>query len=777
MRDPLTAKTTRVAKSRHRVKLYVDGVEVPRVRLSQDELIRNRRMLRDHNRAVLRSIEVVGTPTPQATQSVARQRRQQEHGSLPPVNHEDDPAPSRPIPNTTTTNAPTIPIEDEDSSIYQGNDENGDDNEDGWTYAWIYFENSVQRSDIHNLEKQVRIDRKKAFLRHFEGLRYPLLHAYLPHHVSEDRMDVKQSFINCGCDNAVEASFKILFYSDGFRKPTQVSAFHCEGHSLAILMMQNGYMPCSPLSPELYPKFLEAMYQFSEIYHLVWHGRLLREVIEQHGYGRTVCPCTGSSQETLGVVIRTVDGYFSAKKVNVQSGGGGNFGTSPLATSFWTMPIADEAPRSASRDEAPCTSRFRAGFTSHNRYRKGEGLKYADTVVASLQKQFPNNKIGLCYDIACKYIAYAKKRNKKLPDLAFLPAMHAHAHDKLCQCKFASRVLPGVGSLDGEGVERTFSRMAKPIGVTQVQTAGNRHFSIGFLLENDGIKKVRGLPKFLDTRMKNVIAKLKALHPYTSSLNVGTYADTSLRERSQKKSLRLNIDKEASAIKHAEQSIWAAPGTVETTRLKKFLRNHRRHLTDLLNAYQEYDKSSVTAALPSDFDVWQEPCDNDGFAIVPLKGIKKHASASDILTWGKIYDELELKVTKTIFTKQKNGTYLISRGTSSDTAQFHRWLVIEYWRCYEDASYLLNDFQNCFLFFLEKLEFWDSLLSMVEREKHRFEDKAATAAKSVLSKRKDYDTQIYREVSEENLSAAPRAVPMARNATPLSQRAISGGRE
>ena len=47
-------------------------------------------------------------------------------------------------------------------------------------------------------------------------------------------------------------------------------------------------------------------------------------------------------------------------------------------------------------------------------------------------------------------------------------AMHAYGHQWSCQLHYNPRLREGLGLMDGEGVERLWSRLRKIIGITQM---------------------------------------------------------------------------------------------------------------------------------------------------------------------------------------------------------------------------------------------------------------------------------------------------------------------
>ncbi|KAI8829933.1 hypothetical protein BC829DRAFT_357851, partial [Chytridium lagenaria] len=93
----------------------------------------------------------------------------------------------------------------------------------------------------------------------------------------------------------------------------------------------------------------------------------------------------------------------------------------------------------------------------------GEKLMYAVSAVEDLRARYPNRKIALSYDIACKLAPHMSKHGLNPPYMMMLPKLHAYCHDHGCQSMFAPQVLMGLGHFDGEGCERRWSLLSSVI--------------------------------------------------------------------------------------------------------------------------------------------------------------------------------------------------------------------------------------------------------------------------------------------------------------------------
>ena len=62
-------------------------------------------------------------------------------------------------------------------------------------------------------------------------------------------------------------------------------------------------------------------------------------------------------------------------------------------------------------------------------------------------------------------------------------AMHAYGHQWSCQLSYNPRLCKGLGLTDGEGVERTWSRLRKLIGIVRTSSVSVAYLIVGFNLK------------------------------------------------------------------------------------------------------------------------------------------------------------------------------------------------------------------------------------------------------------------------------------------------------
>ncbi|KAJ3223155.1 hypothetical protein HDU78_011409 [Chytriomyces hyalinus] len=149
-----------------------------------------------------------------------------------------------------------------------------------------------------------------------------------------------------------------------------------------------------------------------------------------------------------------------------------------------------------------------------------------------LHAQYPNCELALSYDVICKEVAhlqqlYMQQTKIEMPYIAVLPVMHAQAHSKECQVKFSQRIIAGLGTkLDGEGVERENSRLAKSIGMTVGETEGNQVLDISLIAEDYNCSKLRSALKIISRKLDLAYADLASIEAaigVPSDLNRGSY--------------------------------------------------------------------------------------------------------------------------------------------------------------------------------------------------------------------------------------------------------------
>ncbi|KAJ3244417.1 hypothetical protein HDU77_009913 [Chytriomyces hyalinus] len=331
----------------------------------------------------------------------------------------------------------------------------------------------------------------------------------------------------------------------------------------------------SARSKKLYQPFMDAIRFFSGLAHSAQHGTI--HATDTVGWGKTVCPmCEGNGDDEYPLVLKQMDGFESARKRAVEFGGGHNHGHYSWARQFWFDPGEDYVAKASKNAKGPaadslgCSSRHHSGEEEriamknqnqqsqydrivhqgcmHDFFErifsklcvcvstantkvlfldaKGERLLYCDTVIKMIRHQYPNRELVLSYDVVCKEVAhlqqpYMRQAQIEPPYIAVLPSMHAQAHSKECQIKFSPRILAGLGTkLDGEGVERENSRLAKSIGLTVGETEGNRELDISLIVEGYNSTKLRSALKIIWQKLDLAYADLASIE---NSIKEPTY--------------------------------------------------------------------------------------------------------------------------------------------------------------------------------------------------------------------------------------------------------------
>lgn len=93
--------------------------------------------------------------------------------------------------------------------------------------------------------------------------------------------------------------------------------------------------------------------------------------------------------------------------------------------------------------------------------------------------------VFISYDIACQFKLGFEKRMKDLPQELKLsssvrtdwgiPKCHCPAHKLPCQAPHLLNLKPGVGRMDGEGIERSWSEMNRIANSTKEMGPGSHH--------------------------------------------------------------------------------------------------------------------------------------------------------------------------------------------------------------------------------------------------------------------------------------------------------------
>ncbi|KAI8828337.1 hypothetical protein BJ741DRAFT_653659 [Chytriomyces cf. hyalinus JEL632] len=395
----------------------------------------------------------------------------------------------------------------------------------------------------------------------------------------------------------------------------------------------------------LYQPFMDAVRFFSGLSQAVQHGTVYAP--DTVGWGKTVCPmCEGNGDGKYPIVLKQMDGFESARKRAVAYGGGHNHGHYSWSRQFWCKPGEDyvagasEKGMTATVESLGCSSRHHSGEEERSLAKKrnqqsqydrivhqgcmhdfferifnakGERLLYCDTVIQMVRKQYPNRELILSYDVICKEIAhlqqpYMLRTKVEMPYIAVLPVMHAQAHSKECQIKFSPRIIAGLGTkLDGEGVERENSRLAKSIGLTVGETEGNRELDISLIAEDYNRSKLRSALKIISRKLDLAymdLASIEAAIGIPSDLNRGSYRrfidenntwrTNLMKDRCNHNSdmtsveeemylLREQADEQARTITRTRKILKTHVGTNVASKLRRHLKSQYNQLNSILD--------------------------------------------------------------------------------------------------------------------------------------------------------------------------------------------------
>ncbi|KAJ7919700.1 hypothetical protein B0H13DRAFT_2428738 [Mycena leptocephala] len=149
---------------------------------------------------------------------------------------------------------------------------------------------------------------------------------------------------------------------------------------------------------------------------------------------------------------------------------------------------------------------------------KGERYANMDFIVASALAGFCLLLLTISYDIACQWKTNLAKRMEKLPaDIrpplesiklqCALPVWHAASHVEHCQDANSLSFKTGVGKSDGEGVERTWSRLNPAAFSTKDAGRGQRADTLEGKIDDQNYLKNVGLGESLQRKLVVAIAE------------------------------------------------------------------------------------------------------------------------------------------------------------------------------------------------------------------------------------------------------------------------------
>ncbi|KAI8834089.1 hypothetical protein BC829DRAFT_448550 [Chytridium lagenaria] len=569
-------------------------------------------------------------------------------------------------------------------------------------------------------------DGKRAKLQAFENIRMQMLEHFLPHYLDPDDEllypeGLDGSTFQCGCGHSRVFTTYVDLLTRRGKERVKLKAY--SSHPATLILIMQGFMPSDVNNasvafqlckmrrvsryrehggisfqagyeaefftrfdsvyliesekPPFYKQFLDAMREFTILEHLVWHGRITPTLVERHGVGRTKCPCLGA-KDSSGILIQMCDGYFSARKLDKEHGGGGNYGESAISAEYFktanedyrrnagayvsneihahlnllpeAMKINQEARRTL-----PQFSGLSADTKSPMQYMK---LTYAVAALEDIKRDYPNRKIAISYDISCKLCIHLRKFGLEHPYIMMLPKLHAYCHDHGCQSKFSPHVLMGLGHLTG--------------------------------------KAARGSGAYFPKASKH--------RAYMASRKT-----TKIRQQ-----LRMALDIEAASIRSIERIIQKRQGTTMTAKLRVKLKKHRLSFYRLLQSYNSDSEEQHQQALDNlplsaraaglesiereDADACSDiGVDSDGELEDERDGDSDHVDTQDQegpaplpynLTSKEIFEELDIRKV-------------------DDN-------IAEYWRNLEDLVLHMADSKHARDHFNECEAFWNEVLDQID---------------------------------------------------------------
>ncbi|KAJ3241143.1 hypothetical protein HDU77_011048, partial [Chytriomyces hyalinus] len=486
------------------------------------------------------------------------------------------------------------------------------------------------------------------------------------------------------CHTCSSHSVSSLLVSHGFMvnkaaKPDHVFSIPIVHVALKARIHGTSYESCAGIffsdssksarNKGLYQPFMDAVRFFSGLSQAVQHGTI--HAPDTVGWGKTVCPmCEGNGDGEYPLVLKQMDGFESARKRAVEYGGGHNHGHFSWARQFWYKPGEDHVTRASEKgrpiaiESLGCSSRHYSGEderiiakkqSQQSQYdqivhqgcmhdfferifnAKGERLLYCDTVIEMICEQYPNRELALSYDVMCKEVAhlqqpYMHQTKIEMPYIAVLPVMHAQAHSKECQVKFSPRIIAGLGTkLDGEGVERENSRLAKSIGLTVGETEGNRELDISLIAEDYNCSKLRSALKIISYKLDLAyvdLALIEGAIGEPSDLNRGSYRGFIDKNNTWRTNLMKDHCSRKSGMTSDEEGMYLLREQADDRgraimRTRKILQTHVG--TNVASKLRRHLKSQFSQLK----------------AI--LEELNNHGNTASIITVQKIIDELDLK--------------------------------------------------------------------------------------------------------------------------------------
>ncbi|KAF9053459.1 hypothetical protein BJ165DRAFT_1339824 [Panaeolus papilionaceus] len=140
----------------------------------------------------------------------------------------------------------------------------------------------------------------------------------------------------------------------------------------------------------------------------------------------------------------------------------------------------------------------------------GEQQKYALALILWLIQFIPKHAtLVVLYDIGCVVDRSVNKHDILPPSVLkrirfTTTAMHAYGHQWSCQLMYNPRLCKGLGLTDGEGVERTWSKSRKLIGIVRSSSRARRVWVVDRHISSIAKEGRKGLGTWVKRRLRDV---------------------------------------------------------------------------------------------------------------------------------------------------------------------------------------------------------------------------------------------------------------------------------
>lgn len=122
-------------------------------------------------------------------------------------------------------------------------------------------------------------------------------------------------------------------------------------------------------------------------------------------------------------------------------------------------------------------------------------------------------RVAFCYDVNCIYSVNLPKRITKGQYLNFRPGLnfihsigmfHVHGHRDVCYARYAPRFIPGMGTPDGETLERLFSVLNRISTIARTMTLAHRSETLDSHMGDNNFKKMINMVPSLCKKWKDI---------------------------------------------------------------------------------------------------------------------------------------------------------------------------------------------------------------------------------------------------------------------------------